>query len=204
MRWVDFSIRTKLLISFGILGLLMVIASTLSWIGFNDLSMELDKNIFLNNLNEEVLKREVDHMNWQNKVIIFLLDENSEKLKVKTDDHACKLGKILFGDLREGAEKALPTLIPLFKQLEKPHRDLHNSAKEIQQSVIAEEGFKDEAMAIYNNTSRKSLQQVKKSLHDIANEIKKNVLSANQQTINSYPHNYNPRFCIIIQSYPFR
>ena len=181
MRWVDFSIRTKLLISFGVLSLFTVMVSALSWVGFNNLSTQVDKNIFLNKLNEQILKREVDHVNWQNKVIIFLLDENSEKLNVTTDDHDCKLGKILFSDLRKDAEKALPSLVSLFKQLESPHRDLHFSAKEIQQSVIAEDGFKEEARAIYNKKSRKSLQQVKKILHEIANEIEKNVLSANQQ-----------------------
>ena len=180
MRWNDFAIMTKLLISFGCLGLLMIIVSSVSWIGFNDISTQLDKNIFLNNLNEQILKREVDHMNWQSKVIIFLLDENSEKLNVKMDDHACKLGKILFGDLRIEAEKALPSLSPLFSKLEKPHRELHDSAKEIQQSVIAEDGFKDGAMTIYNSKSRTSLQGVKKTLHEIADEIERNVLGANQ------------------------
>ena len=116
MRWNDFAIMTKLLISFGCLGLLMIIVSSVSWIGFNNLSGQLDQNIFLNNLNEQILKREVDHMNWQSKVIIFLLDENSETLNVKMDDHTCNLGKIIFGDLRTEAEMAQPSLIPLFKK----------------------------------------------------------------------------------------
>lgn len=180
MRWCDFSIMSKLLISFGFVALLMCIVSGVSWVGFNDLSTQLDKNIFLNKLNEQILKREVDHMNWQNKVIIFLLDDNSKDLKVITDPRTCKLGKILYGDMRVKAEKNLPVLAPLFNALEIPHNTLHHSAKEIQASVIAEDGFKDEAMGIYNSKSRKALQGVKKELHAISAEIAKNVMDTNQ------------------------
>lgn len=181
MRWNNLSIMNKLLISFGFLGLLIVIVSSISWISINILSAQLDKNIYLNDLNEQVLKREIDHMNWQSKVIIFLLDENAQELKVKMDNRSCKLGKLLYGDQRRKAEKTLPSLTPLFASLEKPHAALHQSARKIQDSVNAEDGFKDEAMLIYNTETRKALQEVKKFLHAISDEIEKTVQSGNKQ-----------------------
>jgi methyl-accepting chemotaxis protein len=171
MRWNDLSIVKKLAIGFGFVGLLLVIISTVSWDGFNKLSKKIDHNIYLNDMVETMLKREVDHMNWQNKVIIFLLDENSTTLKVSSDDHACKLGKWLYGDQRKEAEALLPSLAPLFKQLELPHKNLHESAGDIQKAVEEEDGFKDEAMVIYNTKSRTALQGVKAGLHDIATRI---------------------------------
>ena len=185
MRWNDLSIMNKLLISFGFLGFLIILVSSISWISINGLSAQLEKNIYLNSLNEEILKREIDHMNWQSKVIIFLLDENSTQLKVKMEDRSCKLGQMLYGDVRRKAEKILPALAPLFKGLEKPHKDLHHSARKIQDSVTANDGYKDEAMGIYNTETRIALQTVKKSLHTISEEIQKTVNGANQQLQNN-------------------
>ena len=181
MRWNDLSIMNKLLISFGFLGFLIVLVSGISWMSINGLSSQLDKNIYLNGLNEQILKREIDHMNWQSKVIIYLLDENSTQLKVKMDDRSCKLGKLIYGDTRRKAEKVMPTLAPLFKGLEKPHQALHLSVRKIQDSVTANDGFKDDAMIIYNTETRTALQSVKKSLHAISDEIQKTVNDANQQ-----------------------
>ncbi len=173
MRWDDLSVMKKLLLSFCLVTMLMIIISVVSWSGLNHLSGQMEKNLFLNDLNQQVLKREVDHMNWQSRVIIFLLDENADTLDVKTDDHKCKLGSLLYGAVRTEAENALPSLAPLFKALETPHKALHASAIEIQDSVRKEDGFKEGAMEIYNTKSRKALQEVKKQLHAISEEIEK-------------------------------
>ena len=179
MRWNDLSMAKKLAIGFGFVGLLLVTISTVSWLGFSKLSTKINQNIYLNESAEIMLKREIDHMNWQNKVIIFLLDENSTTLKVSSDDHACKLGKWLYGEGRKKAEQTLPSLSPMLKQLEIPHKNLHDSAGEIQKAVKENDGFKDEAIQIYNTKSRKALQGVKAGLHGIAVEIEKHITEAN-------------------------
>lgn len=171
MRWNDLSMVKKLSIGFGFVGLLLIIISGVSGEGFSTLSKKIDKSIYLNDLAGTMLEREIDHMNWQNKVIIFLLDDNAMDLKVKTDDHACKLGKWLYGDGRKKAEEVFPAIAEKLKQLELPHKNLHDSAREIQTAVKENDGFKDEAVEIYNTKSRKSLQAVKAGLHDIATQI---------------------------------
>lgn len=180
MRWNDLSIGKKLAIGFGFVGFLLVLISIVSWLGFGKISTKVDQNIYLNESAEIMLKREIDHMNWQNKVIIFLLDENSTTLKVKSDDHACKLGKWLYGEERNKLEQILPSLSPMLRQLEVPHKNLHDSAREIQNAVKENDGFKDEAMEIYNAKSRKALQQVKAGLHGIAEEIEKHIRESNK------------------------
>ncbi len=180
MKWNDLPIAKKLSIGFGFVGILLTIISAVSWNGFSKLSQEIDHNIYLNSLQELMLKREIDHINWQNKVIIYLLDDNATQLKVKMDHRACKLGKWLYGDKRKEAEKKLPFLTPLFKQLEKLHKDLHDSAREIQASVDASDGFKDDAMEIYNSKSRTSIQGIKTKIHEISELIEKQLLEGNQ------------------------
>lgn len=180
MSWNDLSIAKKLSIGFGFAGLLLVIVSTVSWNGFNDLSTKIDQNRYLNDLQQMMLERELDHTNWQNKVIIFLLDDNATKLEVSTDDHGCTLGKWLFGEERKQAEKVLPSIAPLLNQLETPHRDLHESARDIQQAVDENDGFKDEALEIYNSKSRNSIQGIKAVLHQITEEIQTAIITGNK------------------------
>ena len=180
MNWNDLPIAKKLSIGFGFVGILLTIISAVSWNGFSKLSREIDNNIYLNSLQELMLKREIDHINWQNKVIIYLLDDNATQLKVKMDHRTCKLGKWLYGDERKKAETKLPLLAPLFKQLEKPHKNLHDSAREIQASVNASDGFKDDAMEIYNTKSRTSIQGIKANIHKIGELIENELLAGNK------------------------
>ena len=156
MRWNDLSIVKKLSIGFGFIGLLLIIISTVSGLGFKNLSKEIDHNIYMSNLAEELLEREIDHIIWQNKVILFLADEHATTLIVKTDHNACKLGKWLYGDERKQAETLLPAIAPMLKRLESPHKNLHLSALEIQKAATENDGFKDTAMVIYNTKTRKA------------------------------------------------
>ncbi len=181
MHWKDISISKKLGVGFGFVILLLLGISIMSQTGLKQLSAAIDDNSYFAKLENIMLKREVDHMNWQNKVIIFLLSDTTEPLKVKMDPRTCKLGKWLYGEERQKAEEMLPSLSSLFKELEGPHRDLHQSAQEIQESVIKNDGDRDESFEIYNTKSRKSLQQVKARLHDIGDLVAQHVKDSSQQ-----------------------
>ncbi|MEN8190565.1 MAG: bacteriohemerythrin [Thermodesulfobacteriota bacterium] len=181
MIWKDLSITKKLGSSFGFVILLLLIIATVSWVGLRQLSGEITISSYYSELKALTLHREIDHLNWKSKVIIYLASENDKPLKVKVDDHACKLGKFLFGEERKKAEQVLPELALLFKELERPHRDLHDSAREIQQSVTNNDGDREEAREIYNTKSRSSIKQVQKVLHKIAEEIDSHANSSNEQ-----------------------
>jgi methyl-accepting chemotaxis protein len=73
-------------------------------------------------------QKEVDHLNWANKLNGLLTDAKSNKLEVETDDHNCGFGKWLYGEERKEAGKLVPGLAPLFGKIEEPHRKLHESA----------------------------------------------------------------------------
>jgi len=175
MRWKDLSIVKKLSIGFGFTGLLLIIISSVSGLGFNKLSKEFDHNVSLSDLAETMLQREIDHIGWQSKVLLFLLDDKAVNLQVKTDDHACKLGKWLYGDERRQAEALLPGIANKIKALEIPHKNLHDSARDIQNAVNKENGLKNSAMVIYNEKSKKSLIAVKAGLNDIVHTIEEDL-----------------------------
>jgi methyl-accepting chemotaxis protein len=167
MRWKDLSIVKKLSIGFGFIGLLLILISSVSGLGFSTLSKEIDQNISLADFADTMLQREIDHIEWQSKVLNFLLDDKAVSLTVKTDDHACKLGKWLYGDERRKAETLLPGIASMIKALEIPHKKLHDSAKDIQNAVAKENGLKNTAVVIYNEKSLKALKAVKAGLNNI-------------------------------------
>ncbi len=181
MQWKNIGMGKKLGIGFGFVILLLLGISTISQTGFKQLAAAIDESVYFNQLQTIMLQREIDHMNWQNKVIIFLLSDTTEPLKVEMDDRTCKLGKWLYGEGREKAEKMLPQLKPLLKELEKPHYALHQSAKEIQQSVTRNNGDRDEAFQIYNTKTRTALKQIKSGLHSVADVVSEHVQTNNLQ-----------------------
>jgi methyl-accepting chemotaxis protein len=181
MRWGDMSIAKKLGSGFGFVILLLIGISVMSQIGFRQLFVAMDNSTYFNELENKMLQREIDHMNWQNKLIIYLVNDTTAPLKLSMDHRTCKLGKWLYGEERQKAEKMLPQLAQHISKLEKPHHSLHQSAAEIQQSVNKHDGDRDEALQIYNTKSRSALKQIKKTLHDVTDLVGQHVKTSNQQ-----------------------
>ncbi|MCP4711438.1 MAG: hypothetical protein GY869_22690, partial [Planctomycetes bacterium] len=92
--------------------------------------------IVKNELNESLIRKEIDHLNWANAVADLLTDDNVTELNVQTDDHLCAFGEWLFSDARVEAEKAITELAPIFKEIEGYHEALHTSAIGIKESFI--------------------------------------------------------------------
>ncbi|HIJ78412.1 MAG: methyl-accepting chemotaxis protein [Desulfobulbaceae bacterium] len=125
------TINQRITIGFGIVLALFIICGFLSLWGTNSIIKNASDVIDGNRLDGELAQREVDHLNWINKVNALLTDDQITTLKVETDDHKCGFGKWLYGEGRNEAERLVPSLAPLVKKIEKPHADLHNSAIKI-------------------------------------------------------------------------
>ena len=74
------------------------------------------------------------------------------KLGVETDDHKSAFGKWLYGKERSHIEKQYPSLIKLLKEIEDPHKKLHQSAIEIEKLLQA--GDPDEAEVQFANRTQ--------------------------------------------------
>ncbi len=116
----------------GILGLLMIV-TLCSYFGILNIVGNATDVIEGNKLKGLIKAKEVDHLNWANKVDSLLTDDNVTKLDVQTDDHKCALGQWLYSKEREDAEKLLNNseFSKLLKEVEEPHRHLHESAIKI-------------------------------------------------------------------------
>jgi methyl-accepting chemotaxis protein len=128
MSWRNMTIGKRIAFGFGVVLILLSAAGVLSYTGVGGIVHNAGDVIQGNKLDGTLAQRELDHLNWANKVNGLLSDDKITKLEVQTDPHKCAFGKWLYGDGRQQAEKLVPSLSPLLKKIEDPHTKLHASA----------------------------------------------------------------------------
>lgn len=128
MKWKDLTIGKKIAVGFGVVTILLIILGGLSFFGVGDIVKNAKEVINGNMLDGNLAQKEVDHLNWVNKVNALLTDEAVTTLEVQTDDHKCGFGKWLYGEGRKNVETLVPSLAALLKEIEEPHKKLHESA----------------------------------------------------------------------------
>lgn len=134
--WKDISIYTKMLVSFGLLIVLTLVVAMWSIIGISGIVGNAKEVISGNKLDGLLAQREVDHLNWAGEVNALLTDDMVTELDVQIDDHECAFGQWLYGEGRKQAEALVPSLIPILKSIEEPHRLLHESAGKIDKVFV--------------------------------------------------------------------
>lgn len=183
MRFKDISINKKLLLSFGLILLLLVSISLLSWTRLGSIINDIDTSKYANELNEEILNLEIDHHTFMAKASEFFLYKNVQKMDVQTDHRLCNLGKWLYGNDRKNIESLFPELSSLFQALEQPHKELHLSIQEINTLSRGQdkEAVLDNAKAIFTSTSKDALIKTQERLRDIRTEIQRLTHSVDQE-----------------------
>lgn len=133
MFWKNLKIFSKILLGFSVVLSILIVISSWSYINIDDMINDGKEVIDGNKLRGNILQREIDHLNWVNKLSQFLNDDSINELQIQLDHTQCKLGKWYFGDGRKQAEFLVPELKPFLASLEEPHRHLHESADKIKQ-----------------------------------------------------------------------
>ncbi len=128
MKWRNLTIGKRIAFIFTVVLALLLVVGALANFGVGDIVGNAEGVISGNRLDALLAQKEVDHLNWANKVNRLLTDPSVATLEVETDDHKCGMGRWLYGEGRREAEQQVPSLAPLLKALEEPHRRLHLSA----------------------------------------------------------------------------
>jgi methyl-accepting chemotaxis protein len=131
MNWKNMTFGKKIAVGFGTVLVLLSVVGILSYTGVGGIVNNAGQVIDGNKLDGNLAQKEVDHLNWANKVNALLTDASVVTLDVETDDHKCGFGQWLFGEGRKEAEALVPSLGPLFKEIETPHKMLHDTAIQI-------------------------------------------------------------------------
>ena len=127
----NMTIGKKLALGFGVVLVLLALVGIISFRGVSGMGGDAQDVVAKNDLVNNLTRKEVDHLNWASQVVALFTDDSVTQLTVQTDDHKCAFGQWLYSDAREHAEKEIPELAAFFKEIEGPHRELHESAIEI-------------------------------------------------------------------------
>jgi methyl-accepting chemotaxis protein len=131
MSWKNMTIGKKIGLGFGFVLALLIVVGVASYTGIDSVVRDSSRINDGNKLIEGLAQKEIDHLNWVNKVNALLADDEVKKLDVETDDHKCGFGKWLYGEGRKQAEAMVPGLAPMLKEIEAAHHKLHASAIKI-------------------------------------------------------------------------
>ncbi len=177
MSWKNIPIGGKLGIGFGLVLLFLSIISVFSWSGFHFINGGIAENLYLSSIKELAMQKEIDHLQWRNSVSDLFSDVQKKSLDAEADDHKCKLGVWLYGPERKNAAAALPGIAELLRQLEQPHKDMHDSARTIQEAIAAGKGNREEFLPevgkIFQEKTLPALGKVRDQLHAVNTEIEK-------------------------------
>lgn len=182
MNWKNIPIGGKLGIGFGLILLFLAAISSFSWYGFRYVDAGIEDNIYLSGIKEIMLEKEIDHLQWRNGVGEILTNGQKSSIDVQTDDRKCKLGEWLYGQARKDAENKVPGIAAHLRQLEQPHREMHESVLSMQEAIRRNGGdrsaFLPEVSKIFNEKTIPALGQVRDLLHKSNTEIDKQLGSS--------------------------
>lgn len=180
MNWKNIPLRSKLLCGFGIILCLLLVSGLLAYRGVGSITLNAKDVILGNHLDSLLAQKEVDHLNWINKVYTPWTDPKALKIEVETNDHKCGFGKWLYGEGRIALETTYPDLKEMLKSIERPHHQLHASVIEINKSM-AEQSERTAALLSGGNILREktlpALAQVQGLLNDIRQLAKDKIMS---------------------------
>jgi methyl-accepting chemotaxis protein len=169
MNWKNLTIGKKITMGLGLTLLLLAAIGLLSFMGIGRLVRDAEVMVKGNRLDALLAQKEVDHLKWADKLLAYVASGKTAKFDVEVDDHKCAFGVWLYGDGRKEAERAIPDLALVLKELEEPHRLLHQSALEINKA--------EQALGIYDSKSRPGLEKVQALLQRSRQVVKSHALS---------------------------
>jgi len=175
---------TKISLGFGVTLAILAVVALWSTLGVGAIVQNANTVIQGNRLQQEMTQREVDHLNWAKKVMSALCGNELAELTVETDPHRCAFGKWFYGEERVKAEEFLPELKSVFKEIEEPHKQLHESAIAIagcygQNGANPAERIR-KAREIFNGQTQPALERVQSLLKQVKETTAKNVMSDEQ------------------------
>ena len=159
MRWVDISVKHKFYIIFctGITTFLATLGVLLYFLG----EVKQDADILSEPSKAGVLlSAEVSHLHWAINVQKYLLEGGRNALTVPTDPAKCAFGTWFHSPQRRELEREIPTLSPLFGDVERTHSALHKSAVAIVEQV--RNGHLEKAREILFSTTLPAVFSVQK------------------------------------------
>ena len=186
MKIADFRITTKIILSnVPALCLLLVLAAA-TWLSIAHTQDKADLSARASVLCESILQRELDHLEWAQKVGSAIIEGRSKELDVQMDDAKCGFGVWFHGEGRREAERLFPGIRASLEALDGPHKALHRSAGEI--SALLVEGKTEQARETYVKKTLPGLEQVKRGLSGVLDAVRADNERLRQEAAAEFSH----------------
>lgn len=130
-KWKNALLKTKFTLTFGTIGVAIIILSLLSNLGIYEIVIDTQTIIDSGDTQSKIEHYHATHLQWVARVTRLLNDDNITELNLETDHTLCEFGKWYYGEERKRAEELVPGMSEILKKFEEPHLALHRSAIEI-------------------------------------------------------------------------
>ena len=174
MNGKNTKLGVKLIGSFLIVAAIILAVGFVGWFGISKAG-KLATDLGLSKM---LTQRELDHMVWVLKVGDFQRDEAMTKLDVEKDEHRCGFGKWYYSDERKKIESDFPDIVGLLKQMEEPHRRLHQSAVTLEEMLQKGKQSRPEAVQYYRTNTQEIVKDVQKILTDVRAKIERELVES--------------------------
>ena len=179
-------LSVKLMGAFLILNVVILIGGLVGWNGVSSSQGGMEKASYAERMARNLLRREIEHLNWAQKAGEFQRNESLTELAVEKDEHKCGFGRWYYGEDRKTMEAAIPEVKNLLTQIEEPHKKLHQSAVELEKRLKRGKEFRQEAIAYYGsetNARGREVQSLLKEMTLIATKKAEEVQSSSQTRV---------------------
>jgi uncharacterized phage infection (PIP) family protein YhgE len=169
------SLKAKLIGATSIMTFILLVGGAAGWIGVTQTDGAGKKRARLDSLSQEILQREIDHLNWVKKVSEFLGNETITELDVEKDEHKCGLGKWYYSDHRKEAEGEFTEIKDLLEKLEEPHKKMHNSANQLEKILKGGRGHRPEAVAYFQGETNENIKKLQITFGEIRAKLNQRI-----------------------------
>ncbi len=184
MKLNNLSLGKKFTLGFGVVIILLVAISAISLWSFQSLRGSASDSIESDDIRAELLQNYNAHILWSKALSQSIYSEQNNKVSVELNHQLCNFGKWYYGEARTNAEALIPELKPVLVKMEEPHKNLHNSAGEINR-ILNEATPQDYAAALAQ--AQQHYQQVTlKHLDAIGVLFNQAIALANQKSISAH------------------
>lgn len=187
IRFKDIKISLKLKIGFAVIILLMLIGGIVTFIVLNQLTNSIIYTSSLSGTMHNFRDKEINHLDWRHSLRNAVEDGNIEKLrKIEREASNCPLGVWLKTEERRRLAETIPSLSPLFAQLEPLHNRIHEQADKIYRLFESnDKNAKAKSAHIFKNEVLPETAKLRSLLYDITQEIKKVSDAQNEKALNT-------------------
>jgi methyl-accepting chemotaxis protein len=174
----DWTIQRRVAVSFGLLLVIFCTASAMAWVGFSRVLHEAERASHVNEIEQISASRQIDHYKWVQQLSESLIEGG--EFKGELDPTRCKFG-LWLGDPAEQAKVTQPEIRKLLREVEQPHRELHETAKAILR--LRANGDEGAAQETFEKATLKALAQVGKVLAEVSEKSRVESNNAAEQLL---------------------